>query len=352
MPYKCKAINMAVVTYVFMFMLVVASRNVMGMNETLIGEHTNATYFAKQYTDIQGHLYSALENGYENIRIADGTYFMARSLQINKHNVMLSGSVNTILQVNNSKVLGLAMFVINGVSNVSISNMELDGYNNASKTLYELNGVALVNAVNAVVMRVSLKGFRNGVFTNASTSVKFVELNVSSSQHDGFLVRNSTDVVVSNSSTCCNGRHGINFFGNLSNIIVSSNNVSIHNFDSACAVKVEDGMDIVVNNNTISENEIGICLKKLVNVQVLMNVLNNVNEFKCIHINNITNSQFISNECNSKVIDPLTPPPMVVVPVSPPPPPPKRKQKSASRISIMSCILVVVSAMSAIVITA
>lgn len=342
---------MTVITYVFMFMLVIASRNVFGMNETLIGEHTNATYFAKQYTDIQGHLYSALENGYDNIRIADGTYFMARSLQINKHNVMLSGSVNTILQVNNSRVLGLAMFVINGVSNVSMSNIELDGYNNVSNSLYELNGVALVNAVNTVVMRVSLNRFRNGVFTNVSTRVKFVELNVSSSQHDGFLVRNSTDVVISNSSTCCNGRHGINFFGKLSNIAISSNNVSFHQSDSACAVKVEDGMDIVVNNNIISKNEIGICLKKLVNVQVSMNVLNNVNEFKCTSINNITNSKFINNECNAKVIDPLTPPPMVIEPMSPPPPPPKRKQKSASRMSIMSCISVVVSAVSVIIIT-
>jgi len=324
----------------------------MGQNETLIGEHTNATYFAKQYTDIQGHLYSALENGYENIRIADGTYFMGRSLQINRHNVMLSGSVDTILQVNNSRVSGLAMFVVNGVSNVSISNIELDGYNNASNSLYELNGVALVNAVNAVVMRVSLKGFRNGVFANVSRRVKFVELNVTSSQHDGFLVRNSTDIVLSNSSTCCNGRHGINFFGNLTNIVVSSNNVSIHNFDSACAVKVEGGMDVVLNNNALAINENGICLKNLVNVQVSRNVMNNVGDFKCIQINNITNSQFISNECNAKVINPLTPPPMTVVTMSPPPPPPKRKQKSASSISVMSCILVVVSAMSAIVITA
>jgi hypothetical protein len=342
---------MVVATYMFVLMLVVASRYVNGQNETLIGEHTNAIYFAKQYTDIQGHLYAALENGYENIRIADGTYFMARSLQINRHNVMLSGSVDTILQVNNSRVSGLAMFVVNGVSNVSISNIELDGYNNASKTLYELNGVALVNAVNAVVMRVSLKGFRNGVFTNVSRRVNFVELNVTSSQHDGFLVRNSTDIVLSNSSTCCNGRHGINFFGNLTNIVVSSNNVSIHNFDSACAVKVEGGMDVVLNNNALAINEIGICLKNLVNVQVLRNVMNNVSDFKCIQINNITNSQFISNECNAKVINPLTPPPMAVVTMSPPPPPPKREQKSASSISVMSCMLVVVSVMSAIVIT-
>lgn len=338
------------ITYIVVLMII-ASQHVFGQDEALIGEHTNATYFVKQFADIQSSLYDAIDNGYDIIRIAKGTYYMARSLQVSKHNIQIQGAVDTVLQLNNTRILGLAMFVFMGVSNVTIGDMTLDGYNNASQVSFEINGVALVNVTDGIMTSVSMRGFRNGVFINASTNINMLNNNVTSSQHDGFLVRNSTNVVLSNSSTCCNGRHGMNFFGNMTNVIISSNNAYSHMNDSTCAIRVEDADNVLLNNNTLSRNQIGLCLKSLAGVRVLNNVINSTTETKCIHINSITGSQFISNECNAKAIDPLVPPPASPPPPPPkasasPPPPPKKKQTSSSYLTTaLSYVLVVLSGM-------
>ena len=345
--------------FLLALMTVLAFDNVMGQDEVLIGDHTNATYYAKQFTDIQEYLYSALQNGYSNIRIAQGTYYMARSLQINNDDIVIMGSVDaedkpiTILQLNNTKVLGLAVFVLKGVSNVSISNLVLDGYNNASNASFELNGIAFVNVTEGSLSGVVLKSFRNGVYVNISTALTFHKINVSSSQYDGLLIRNTTNIEFFNSSTCCNGRHGINFFGNLTNITISSNTISSHKIDNACAVRVEDANGVFVESNNIFNNQVGVCLKSVSGVQLLSNVINSTKESKCIYISGITSSQFIKNECNAKVIDPLVPPPApspkIVVATPPPPPPPKRKYKSSSYKNNMIIIWVTVSVVVSVI---
>jgi parallel beta-helix repeat protein len=334
--------------YMFVFLLVI-SKNVLAQDEALIGEHTNATYFVKQYRDIQGSLYSALENGYNTIRIAKGTYFMPRSLLINNDDTIILGTTDTILQLNNTKILGLAMFVLMGVSNVSITNITLDGYNNASQVSYELNGIAVVNVTSGILENVKLNGFRNGIYINASTDVNILNINISLSQYDGFLVRNSTNIMLSNSSSCCNGRHGMNFFGNMTNVTISSNVAFSHKTDSACAIRVADADNVFLEGNVLSNNEIGLCLRNLDGVQVMKNLINRTTDAKCIYINSITGSKFVSNECDAKIINPLVsshlPPPPPKTSASPPPPP-KKKHKSASCMSnVLSYALVVLSGM-------
>lgn len=346
---------MVVNGYIYVFMILIAFKSVAGQDEALIGEHANATYFAKQYVDIQGYLYQALQNNYDTIRIAKGTYFMSRPIQITKSNIAVMGTtdtnetVYTVLQLNNTNVLGLAMFAFIGVSNVSISKLSLDGYNNVSKAAYELNGVAFVNVNNAVLDSVSLKLFRNGVYGNASTNINIAYANVTSSQYDGFLIRDSANIVFVNNSICCNGRHGINIFGSSTNVTVSTTNAFTHNSDSACAVRMEDTTNTTLDTNILADNQVGICMKNLSSVQVIGNVMNRTSDTKCIYMFNVTASQFVNNECNAKLINPLVSPPPPPS-LSPPrttssPPQSKRMQKSACNMYVMSYALAVVNLM-------
>jgi parallel beta-helix repeat protein len=318
--------------------------NVFGQ-DALVGEHTNATYFAKQYTDIQGLLYSAIDNGFKAIRIAEGTYFMPRSLQIRVSNVSIFGSkASTVLQLNNTKMLGLAVFVFNDVSNVSIVDIEIDGYNNVSQSLYEMNGVAFVNVSYGFANDIHLKNFRNGMFVNNSTMISFNDIQVNASQHDGMLVRNSSNIIVSNSSFNSNGRHGINFQDNADNVIISFTNVSNHAVNGSCGLRLEDASIVSINNNNIDRNRIGICLKSIETIKLSRNMMTIINGQKCIHMVDVSQTEFMNNECNNKLIDPTIPPPSPRSVVSmPPPPPPKRKSSGSALVAfnIFTIIMII-----------
>lgn len=320
---------MAIITYLITIALFASTS--IAEQEALIGEHINATYFARQYEDIQGYLSSAISDNYTIIRVSNGTYSMSKTLQINKNNITIIGTVDadnnhtTFLTLNNKNVAGLAVFASNSVANVSITNIIID--NNSTK---EINGVSFVNVTNGMLQGLSLKGFRNGVFVNVSSNVSVIQVNVTSSKFDGILVRSSQNVNISNISTCCNGRHGINILANTKGAVVSFNNAFTHQSKNACGVRMESSSNMTLEGNVLYDNQINICLRSISFVQVIANKMTQINQTKCIFINGAANGQFINNECNSRVMNISSPPPPKVnapppPKVNAPPPPPRRR---------------------------
>lgn len=334
----------------FLAMMFAFGMTIVCGQEAIVGEHTNATFFAKQYTDIQGLLYSAIDNGYKTIRIAEGTYFMPRSLQIKVSNTTISGTHSlTVLQLNNTKMLGLAVFVFDDVSNVSIVNIEIDGYNNVSQALYEMNGIAFVNVSYGFANGIRLKNFRNGMFVTNSTMISFDNIQVDASQHDGMLVRKSNNVIVSNSSFNSNGRHGINFQDNADNVIISFSNVSNHAVNGSCGLRLEDASIVSINNNNIDRNRIGICLKSIKNIKLSRNMMTIINGQKCIHMGDVSQTEFMNNECNKKLIDPTIPPPPKSVVITAPPPPPKRKSSGNALVAFNTFTIIMIITISVVI---
>ncbi len=330
----------------YVMLLMVCGCSCINGQEALIGDNANATYFTKQYTDIQGYIYSAITNGYKQIKISQGTYYMTRSSFISTPDVMIRGTeAMTTLLFNNTKVLGLAMFVVSDTYNVSIFDMVLDGLNNATGTKFELNGVAFVNMTYGSLDNVRLTNFRNGVFVNSSSYMNFSNVHINSCQYDGWLVRRSSFVMVNDSSSSSNGRHGIAFIGNNTYVNVSWSNITGHVDDNNCGVRFELSQNVSINNNILSNNNIGVCLKNIVGVKVLMNTITRVNATKCIYITDVSQTEFINNACNTKVIDPtITPPPKVEVKTSPPmqtPSPPKKRKSDSGRVMVSGMVLIV-----------
>jgi hypothetical protein len=280
----------------------------------LIGDHGNATYFAKQYTDIQGLIFSALTDGYQTIRIAQGIYYVSRSTLVNASNITLTGSldtynnVSTTIHLNNTKINGLAMFAVIDAVNVSIENMMLNGLNIATKTMYELNGVSFTNTTVGSMKNVIISNFRNGVFVNVSTMLIFQEMYVHSNQHDGLQSRMSNNITIANCSVLSNGRHGINIYGNnISSITLSQNNVTSQNADGSCGMRVENSNIVYVSDNNFINNNIGVCLKNVADAQLFNNTISGLNNMKCIYFVGVFPSSFINNECNDKSIDTMIP---------------------------------------------
>jgi hypothetical protein len=313
----------------------------------LIGDHGNATYFAKQYTDIQGFISSALMDGYQTIRIAQGIYYVSRSTLITASNVTLTGSfdtdnnVSTTIHLNNTKMIGLAMFAVIDAENVSIENMIINGLNIATKTMYELNGVSFTNTTVGSMKNVIISNFRNGVFVNVSTMLTFQEMYVHSSQHDGLQSRMSNNITIANSSVSSNGRHGVNFYGNNTSITLSQNNVTSQNADGSCGMRVENSNIVYVIDNNFIQNNIGVCLKSVTDAQLLNNTISGLKNMKCVYLVGVFPTTFVNNECNDKFIDPTTASPQVVQ--SPPssrqtsqPPSPPKKRKSSTVCNIVS----------------
>jgi hypothetical protein len=276
---------------------------------------------------------------------------MARSLQINKSNLTVHGTLDTnqnvlsFLQLNNSKALGLAMFVVSDAYNVSFSNLHMDGYNNATKSIHDLNGVAYVNVTYGVMNNILLRNFRNGVYVNVSTVVHIRNTTIQTSQYDGVLVRNSSDVVFNHSVSTLNGRYGIAFNGNSKSLMVSFSKIASHMLDGNCGVRFEQAQGVYLGNNTIINNDIGVCLKEIVKLTLINNVIYSGNGTKCVYITNAVNTQFVNNDCNAKIIDPTTPLPAKnaehdIPPVEKTPP---RQHKSDSIQTSMSCVVMLLT---------
>lgn len=323
---------MTVITLLFAFIMF-GYNHVMGQ-EALIGEHVNATHFVREYTDIQSHINSAIGNGFKHLKIAQGTYFIARSILISTPNITISGLHNrTTLLLRSTRPLGLAMFVVSDTSNVSFTNLMLNGYNNASRNTFEVNGIAFVNVSSCIISGVHSKNFRNGIFVNGSFGLVFEDVHVTTCQYDGWLVRNSSSLSINGSSSSFTGRHGIAVVGNSININITRNNVS----NSNIGIRMEQTNLACILNNTITNNDIGVYLKSLFNVQVSTNTITSTKDAKCIDLNNILQGQFINNECNTNASEPTIPSSHngdvhkpSPSPVPTPHPPPKRNHKSGS----------------------
>lgn len=294
------------------FALMLCGCNYVSGQDALIGEHVNATHFAKEYTDIQTHISSAIMSSFKHIRIAEGTYFIARSVFVTTPNITISGIENkTTLFINSTRGLGLAMIVMSDTSNVSVANLMLNGYNNASRDTFEVNGIAYVNVSSGLVDNVRSENFRNGMFVNHSSELVFENVHVSTSQYDGWLVRNSSLISINASSSLSNGRRGIALVGNNTYINITNSLIMSHITDNNCGIRLEHSEFVFVVNNTITNNKIGLCLKSVTNIQLLFNTITGINDAKCIYISDVSQGRFVKNECNTETIDPLTPPPPV-----------------------------------------
>lgn len=292
----------------YFMLLMVGACYCVQMQEALIGDNVNATYFTQQYTDIQRYINSAITNGYKQIRISQGTYYMARSSLISTANVTIRGTeAMTTLLLNHTKASMLAMFVVSNTYNVSIADVMLNGFNNATGNMFEMNGVAFINTTHGSLENVRLINFRNGVFVNTSSHVNLISVHINSSQYDGLLVKQSSIVVVNSSSSSHNGRHGMSFINDNTFVSVSRSNIIDHIKDTSCGLNLEQSENVSVSDNMLLNNNVGICMKNIVSVKAVMNTITCSKETKCIYLNTVSLAEFINNQCNSKVIDPTTP---------------------------------------------
>lgn len=335
----------------FVSVIVALSLVVSCKTEVLIGEHTNATYYTKQNTDIQDLLYSALANGESDIRIASGTYFMSKTIRL-MSNVNIRGTRNTSqtsqtsftngelltsLKVNSTQLLGLALFVTVNVTNVTISDLVIDGYNMHLNKSGEVNGIALVDSSNVMLNQLNITNFRNGVFLNKTMMITIDHCAIFRNDYDGALVRRSHGVFVSYGYTRLNGRNGFNIASNSSNVTITNSDIRRNKDSASCGVTILTGNNVeIINNNLTLTNQSGVCMRDASNVIVANNVIISVNDRSCIKMQRVANTQFINNKCNAIVnVDPtLSPPPKspkIEVGKSPMPSPPTKKKSSAIR---------------------
>jgi hypothetical protein len=336
----------------FASVIVALSLVVSCKTEVLIGEHTNATYYTKQNTDIHGLLYSALSNGESDIRIATGTYYMSKTIRLmsnvyihgtkNDNSAIVNGELLTLLKVNSTQLLGLALFVTLNATNVTVSDLVIDGYNMYINKSGEVNGVAFVDSSNVLLSKLNITNFRNGVFLNKTMMITIDNCAIFRNDYDGALVRRSYGVIVSNAYTRLNGRHGFNIASNSSNVTITNSDIRRNKDTASCGVTMDKGNNFeIINNNLTLTNQSGVCMRDVSNVIIANNVIISVNDRSCIKIHRVTNAQFVNNKCNAIVnVNPtLSPPPKspkIEVGKSPMPSPPPKKKSAAVRQTTMS----------------
>jgi hypothetical protein len=293
--------------------------------DIIIGDETNATYYAKENTDIQPFLLKAFQssklNEYINVRIAPGTYYVSGALQM-PSNTHLFGSLNdqnvlmTKIMINSTKSSDLSVLQVFSKSNISISSIKLDSFNAFLGTNCDINGIYTQNAINIVVRNVELSNFRSGLYMvgNDVTITGPIEVDRVQSQnnsYDGIVISFAQGVNVHDCTVMYNNRHGINMFGKLEKVEMQKNNV--HNNGNTtsltgCGINIEMNKgtnaiinDVVVQSNTLTNNPLGVCLQGtqggITNIKIQNNDIVAKSKKACISTEDVKLTIIENNKC-------------------------------------------------------
>jgi hypothetical protein len=290
--------------------------------DVLIGNHINSTYYAEENTDIQPFIIKAFDSlknhTYIRIHIAEGTYFMSGVLQV-PSNVQLFGSKNndnvlaTQIMMNSTKTTDLSVIQIFSKSNISISDIIFNSFNNFLGINSDVNGIYTKNVVDFEVRNVEFSNFRTGLYIIGSNDLStgpIVVDRVSSQKNllDGIVIAFAHDVRIHDSNIMYNKRHGINMFGKVKQVYIHHNNIYDNGNTitlNGCGMNLEVNketnvymQDVIIDSNMLMNNPLGVCLKGVTNTKVHKNTILAKSRKACVRTEDVQAIIIENNNCN------------------------------------------------------
>lgn len=288
----------------FLCMFVVVSISLANCEIIVVGDEVNATYPAKEFTDIHGFLYAAIQRQNVDVRIAVGTYYMSDQLSFTSNNILRGtvtddGTVLTTLKCNSSRVVGLALISAFKVQNVTIQGFNLDGVNVNSSISYELNGIAVTNGTDIVIDNMSATAFKTGLLIQRSVNVTVSSLVAWNNVYDGVLVASSSNFSISGSTITNSTRHGMSFVSvtgaRVQYNIISDNGALLR----GCAIIMNGSIEGSVISNSMENNARGICMPSTTNLKVSENTITVTQDTECISASPSSTVETLNNTCIS-----------------------------------------------------